>query len=469
MKFAIVLLTGLFISIAVGDPPDDFIDSLFTEHNIIGLAACAYSGDSLIWDGYFGIKNFSYTDSTVNDSTLFYVWSATKPITALVFMQLWELGLVDLDADINDYLPYEIHNPYFPETPITPRMLMSHTSSLRAAGLFYTGEPEAGDSTYSNTAYIEQVYVPGGIWYNVADNFYNYEPGSSFDYNNHRSNSVLAAIVEQVSVYSDSFDLHCAEYLFDPLEMNQTSYLITSVDTLNVAVPYSTYGGSTPYGCYPSTPSYAGWLLKTNPAELARPLIACMQGGEIEGTRILQEATVDTIMKIQYPALNPFWGLGWRRITGFSGRTIWGHYGNGSSEGGNTAMYFCPAENSAVIVMQNYGPTSVRTAVMSYLFDYVAEQMGAQNGYPPSVAELAAFPNPFTSTTTINFTVQTAGPVSLNVFDISGRQVVALIDNILSEGQHSVVCDGSVLSPGVYFYHLETINGHQTGKFMRLE
>ncbi|RKZ10643.1 hypothetical protein DRQ25_02165 [Candidatus Fermentibacteria bacterium] len=439
-------------------PPDDFIDSLYTEYSILGLAACAFYGDSLVWDGYFGVKNLSYTDSLVNDNTLFVLWSVSKPFTAIAFMQLWEQGLVDLDADVNDYLPYEIRNPNYPSTPITPRMILSHTSSLRAVTTVFSGEMVAGDSTYSNTEYIQEVYVPGGIWYDVNQSFHNFEPGTQFVYNLHRSQAVLAAIIEQVSTFSDSFDLHCREYIFNPLSMDQTSYLITSVDTMNTAALYAYSGGSfiSPYGCYASAPWYPGALLKSDPLELSQPLIAVMQGGETGGIRILQESTVDTMLTAHYPSLDPFQGLGWVMRDDFFGRLIWGHYGSSSADFGNTSVFFCPAENSAVVFMTNYAHPDVRISVMDFLFDYVAEEMGIESN-PTSVATgLSIYPNPFASSLSISFNLHDPGEVQLKVYDLSGRSVDALSAGSYTAGEHSFVWDVDPLLPdGCYLIVLD--------------
>ena len=46
-------------------------------------------------------------------------------------MQLAEQGKIDLDADISCYLGFTLRNPNYPDTPITSKMLLSHTSSLR--------------------------------------------------------------------------------------------------------------------------------------------------------------------------------------------------------------------------------------------------------------------------------------------------------------------------------------------------
>ena len=45
-------------------------------------------------------------------------------------MQFWEDGLFGLDDDISPYLPWEVHNPYYPNATITFRMLMAMTSGI---------------------------------------------------------------------------------------------------------------------------------------------------------------------------------------------------------------------------------------------------------------------------------------------------------------------------------------------------
>ena len=75
----------------------------------------------------------------------------------------------------------------------------------------------------------------------------------------------------------------------------------------------------------------------------------------------------------------------------------------------------------------------------------------------PTVTSLAQnYPNPFNAATNISFDLAEAGNVSLNVYDITGRLVVTLVDGQMDAGQHVVVWDGSSVSSGVYFYKLST-------------
>ncbi len=78
----------------------------------------------------------------LTSETSFRVASISKLVTALAVMQLVERGLVGLDRDVGDYLGFVLRNPHFPATPITTRMLLSHTSSLRDGDLYTAALPD---------------------------------------------------------------------------------------------------------------------------------------------------------------------------------------------------------------------------------------------------------------------------------------------------------------------------------------
>ncbi len=449
---------SMFISVAVllitvnghgfADPPDAYILEIMEQYHFPGCAAVAATGDSIIWSGAFGDANFNQ-GTTVTDSTLFYLYSPSKTVTGVVFMQLWEDGFVGLDDDISDYLPYTIENPFYPGVTITPRMILTHTSTLDDNSALNDELIALGDSTYSNIEFCQEFFVPGGSLYS-NDNFQNLAPGRGYDYLT-ISFTVLAAITESVSTYSDSFDLHCMEYLFDPLLMDNTSFIISSIDTTQLAMPYSWNGSAhLPYG-YRTTPHYPGAWLKTSALQLKNYLIAFMQGGEIGGVRILESATVDTMLTIQYPGIDPDQGLAWYRKT-YGGREIWGHSGGGYPYGGSSEMFFCPAENSSVIVLTN-GESGATTLIMDSLFNYISAELSIEAGdVALSGAVLSrACPNPFTGSTLITFELPASEQIHLEVYDIYGRKVRSLVEGCYPAGTSSVDFYQGELTSGLYF------------------
>ncbi|MBT3299415.1 MAG: T9SS type A sorting domain-containing protein, partial [Candidatus Marinimicrobia bacterium] len=80
-----------------------------------------------------------------------------------------------------------------------------------------------------------------------------------------------------------------------------------------------------------------------------------------------------------------------------------------------------------------------------------------------------AFPNPFNPRTTISFTTSFAGKVHLDIYDINGRIVAELQNEIVSAGTHQMQWDASSLSSGVYFIRLRTKGNHAIQKVMLLK
>ena len=92
---------------------------------------------------------------------------------------------------------------------------------------------------------------------------------------------------------------------------------------------------------------------------------------------------------------------------------------------------------------------------------------------PPAVATLA--PNPMRGKGALSFVTTRGGPLTVKVFDVSGRLVKDLIsDTWTPAGYHDVPIDGrssrgEVLGSGVYFYRVETPEGASTGRFVVLK
>jgi hypothetical protein len=86
---------------------------------------------------------------------------------------------------------------------------------------------------------------------------------------------------------------------------------------------------------------------------------------------------------------------------------------------------------------------------------------------PLEHAILSNYPNPFNPTTTIHFTLNVAGNVSLTVYDVNGRQVTTLVNGYRLAGTHDVTFDGSNLASGVYVYTL-SVNGRTSAAKMAL-
>ncbi len=348
-------------SIAAYTPPldstalDSFIVKTMQDYYMVGLAACVVKNGQIKWHHNYGHAHLNQ-NILVTDSTLFLLASISKTFVTTAMMQLWENGLFDLDEDINQYLPegFQVHNPYYPDNPITFKMLLTHTSSIRdnwefllPIGLYTGGSPIKQDILIFN--YLDS----RGKWYTPEQNFYNSVPGESYKYSN-IGFTLLGYLVEQISEIS--FERYCQENIFKPLDMNNSSWFLANLNTELIAMPYYWSGsGFLQYGYY-EFPFYSCGQLRTSSTQLANFLNAYMNQGTYHHAKILDSLTVKEILKryVWDPNSNDWQGLGFYQNDDiYSGGWIWGH--SGAYFGANTYMCFNPEEKWGFIALSNTG------------------------------------------------------------------------------------------------------------------
>ncbi|HRJ05566.1 MAG TPA: T9SS type A sorting domain-containing protein, partial [Ignavibacteria bacterium] len=76
------------------------------------------------------------------------------------------------------------------------------------------------------------------------------------------------------------------------------------------------------------------------------------------------------------------------------------------------------------------------------------------------------YPNPFNPVTNIKFSIPAAGNVKLVIFDILGREVKTLLNDVKPAGNYVVDFNAAELSSGAYFYRLESGNFVETKKML---
>ncbi|HMS32912.1 MAG TPA: T9SS type A sorting domain-containing protein [Ignavibacteria bacterium] len=94
----------------------------------------------------------------------------------------------------------------------------------------------------------------------------------------------------------------------------------------------------------------------------------------------------------------------------------------------------------------------------------------SQNGLPvKKIEELQNYPNPFNPVTLIHYSLSESNYVNLKVFDVSGKQVSALVDRKQEPGSYDIEFAGGNLPGGVYFYSLVTGSYIQTKKMILIK
>ncbi len=125
------------------------------------------------------------------------------------------------------------------------------------------------------------------------------------------------------------------------------------------------------------------------------------------------------------------------------------------------AKSICDYINNGLTVPAGWIPTG--TEIIYYEKDRPSNLMDAPRSYP----------NPFAGSTMISFGLKgnSSQPVSLKVFDVTGRVVRTLVDRALEPGAHAIAWDGMSdtgirTSSGIYFYELRTPGLVKTGKLV---
>ena len=79
------------------------------------------------------------------------------------------------------------------------------------------------------------------------------------------------------------------------------------------------------------------------------------------------------------------------------------------------------------------------------------------------------YPNPFNPSTTISFSIPVQGNVSLKIYDVLGKEVVTLVDEMKGAGNYQITFDAAQLASGMYFYRLDTKNFSEVKKMILLK
>jgi hypothetical protein len=94
---------------------------------------------------------------------------------------------------------------------------------------------------------------------------------------------------------------------------------------------------------------------------------------------------------------------------------------------------------------------------------YLYPISGVKDNYSPSSFTLYQnYPNPFNPTTTISYRLKEKGFVKLNVYDITGKLIKTLVNQIKDPGSYETEFNAKGLASGIYFYRLEVFGNDRS-------
>lgn len=339
-----------------------FFDSALQEQmaaeNIVGAAAAVVHQGELAFAKGYGYADMEQRLPVEADRTLFFVGSDGKLLTWTAVMQLVEKGKVDLHADVNNYLDFEIP-PAF-DAPVTLHHLMTHTAGFEEEfnSLFRSGPEEI----LPLREHLVR-FMPARV----------YPPGRVSAYSNYGT-ALAGYIIERVS--GQSFEVYLLEHILKPLAMDNS--LIGSrpqsgqID--RAAKGYRTQGGKRTGVDFEWTASVPCAPLHTTVVDMSRFMLAHLNGGCAKSGCILKEDTLRLMHSSQFahhPDMTGFaYGFLEMQINGR--RMLW-HLGESPSF--ITILALSPEEQLGVLVTYNTSPADARGILVKFMEAFFPVQL----------------------------------------------------------------------------------------------
>ena len=317
-------------------PVFDYVREVVDERKLPTAVAAVGSKD-----GPIGVKAYgTWPDGRrVAVDDIYFLFSASKPFTALAVAQLWERGRLHLNEPVVKYIPEFGRNG---KEAVTIWHLLTHTSGLEQKVferiLVEKPAPEIDILEEMNNARLE---IPCG---------------TKKTYNYLLAFSVLGEIIKRVT--GKPHDEYMRENIFAPLGMKDTFFYHEGMDEgrmIPTVNPFDVNVESLAKGRYP-----AGSLFSTAADLLAlgRTLLA---GGARDGFTLLSPLTLRNMTTPHTVGLQPYdkadfngveTGLGWLLPTGSRSliyRDVYGHHG-----AGNSMFWIYPSDGLVFVFLSNY-------------------------------------------------------------------------------------------------------------------
>ncbi len=341
------------------------VQSLFDESGIPSLAAGIVIGEEIVWAKGYGEQP--------DLATVYMVGSIDKPFLATALLQLVEEGKLDLNDDVNDYLPFEVRHPDYPNEPITLQMLATHTSGMvhDVPGMRYVDNDgpmlrwrfwnlsrrpaDLWNSlrSHSRKELIQRAFKPTNS--SDGSDLWAHRPDHGYQYSNTGFYDLLGWAMEAAD--GQPYQAIIRNRVLDPLRMEDTAFEASAFPSGQLAIPYARFEDG--YKELPITGTAASGRLRTTTLDLAQFLMLQMNKGSLSGVKILEPESVDLMQSriielggTDFPSMElTGQGMGW---------SLWGDglQGHSGAVPGFYAQMLCKEGSIrpfGVILMMNTG------------------------------------------------------------------------------------------------------------------
>lgn len=351
---------------------DSFIKNRMSESGMVGIGAAIIVDKKVVWSHGYG-----YSDKDLKvpftTNTIMNVGSISKTITGACLMHAVEQNKLSLDEDINNYLPFKVINPFFPNEIITLRNLATHTAGITDQELLYDSSYcYGGDSPEKLADFLKNYFDPTGKYYN-QNNFLNFKPGRHYNYSNIASG--LAGYIVEIRT-GEKLNDYSKKNIFNPLKMKNTGWFLSEINLANHSRLYNKESDTIKVIELYGLTTYPDGGLRTSVADLSKFFICLLNKGKYESVRILKKKPAAEMTRPQFIEQNRpdnvdllkeneglFWDIK-------NNGTRVGH--TGSDPGVRTIMYYDPSKKLGAILFMN---TELKEAEMKNVLTSIYKEL----------------------------------------------------------------------------------------------
>lgn len=332
---------------------DGAIAAQMKADHVAGAVVTVVKDGQVLYTQGYGYADLEKQTPVDAQNTLFRIGSVSKLFIWTAVMQLVEQGKLSLEADVNTYLDFTIPATY--SEPVTMRHLLTHTAgfedSMRNAFAL------DADRLISLDTYLK-THIPAR----------SFAPGTVMAYSNYGS-AAAGYIVERIS--GMPFHAYVEKNILQPLGMDHSTFVQPLPEALAAGMSrgYNYSDGAYLAGVFELIPAYPAGAMTSTAADVARFMIAHLQNGQFENTRILSEATTRQMhspLFSQNPSLHGMaYGffedeINGQRVISHGGSTLLFHSG----------LYLLPDQNVGIFISTNsVGGSNMQSAIFKVFLD----------------------------------------------------------------------------------------------------
>ncbi len=309
------------------------------KRGIPGLTAALVRDGKVIYAGAHGVPKRN-ENQRLTPRHVFHFASVSKPFVATAIMQLVERGKLNLDDPVTKVLPYFTLSDDHSRT-ITLRQMLTHTSGIPDVRDYEWNKPQFDEGAAER--YVRAMANERLLW----------APGSNWAYSN-MAFDALADVIAKAS--GQSFEQFIRINILEPLGMKDSSFIYPEIDpalrtTGHVGNP-SRISDVYPYNRRHAPSS----TLNSNVIDMTRWMLANLNRGQLDGRRILQVATHETLWtpKVQTSMRGARIGLSWFVGERAGHRTI---FHGGGDTGFRSYVLLLPDDAMGVVLASNWEGT----------------------------------------------------------------------------------------------------------------